>query len=77
MSTRSSTRCFEVPCRAKKPVARGGAPTRFVGLVQAYDPAGGTRAPIMSEEERQVFVEAFRRSGFTGGINWYRNITRN
>jgi pimeloyl-ACP methyl ester carboxylesterase len=24
-----------------------------------------------------VFVEAFRRSGFTGGINWYRNFTRN
>jgi pimeloyl-ACP methyl ester carboxylesterase len=54
-----------------------GAEQDFVGLVQAYDPAGDTRAPIMSEEERQVFVEAFRRSGFTGGINWYRNITRN
>ena len=57
--------------------ARRGADQDFVGLVQAYDPAGGTRAPIISEEERQVFVEAFRRSGFTGGINWYRNITRN
>ncbi len=49
----------------------------FVAFVQAYDRARDRRAPIMSEAERQVFVEAFRRSGFTGGINWYRNITRN
>jgi microsomal epoxide hydrolase/non-specific protein-tyrosine kinase len=25
----------------------------------------------------RVLVEAYRRTGFTGGINWYRNITRN
>jgi len=31
----------------------------------------------MSEEEMDVFVEAFSRGGFTGPINWYRNITRN
>ena len=24
-----------------------------------------------------MIVDAFRRTGFTGGINWYRNITRN
>ena len=24
-----------------------------------------------------MFVETFRRTGFTGGINWYRNFTRN
>ena len=24
-----------------------------------------------------VYVETYRRSGFTGGINWYRNIERN
>jgi pimeloyl-ACP methyl ester carboxylesterase len=32
---------------------------------------------MMSEAELAVFVETFRRSGFTGGINWYRNFTRN
>jgi len=60
--------------------AGGGAPGAdqdFIGFIQAYDPARDRRPPIMSEEERQVFVEAFRRTGFTGGINWYRNITRN
>jgi pimeloyl-ACP methyl ester carboxylesterase len=24
-----------------------------------------------------VFVDTFERTGFTGGINWYRNFTRN
>ena len=25
----------------------------------------------------RIYVETFRKSGFTGGLNWYRNITRN
>ena len=32
---------------------------------------------LMSEAELAVFVETFEHSGFTGGINWYRNFTRN
>lgn len=32
---------------------------------------------ILSPEERAVFVETFRKSGFRGGINWYRNFSRN
>ncbi len=24
-----------------------------------------------------MYVEAFERTGFTGGLNWYRNIDRN
>jgi pimeloyl-ACP methyl ester carboxylesterase len=31
----------------------------------------------LSPEELDVYVEAFRRTGFTGGINWYRNLDRN
>ena len=31
----------------------------------------------MSEEDLEVYVEAFSRTGFTGGLNWYRNIDRN
>jgi pimeloyl-ACP methyl ester carboxylesterase len=31
----------------------------------------------MSEAELDVYVEAFERTGFTGGLNWYRNIDRN
>ena len=33
--------------------------------------------PLMNERELAVFVSAFERSGFTGGINWYRNLDRN
>ena len=31
----------------------------------------------LSAEELDVYVEAFERTGFTGGLNWYRNIDRN
>ncbi|HTB70487.1 MAG TPA: alpha/beta hydrolase [Solirubrobacteraceae bacterium] len=31
----------------------------------------------MSAEELNVYVDAFERTGFTGGLNWYRNIDRN
>jgi pimeloyl-ACP methyl ester carboxylesterase len=32
---------------------------------------------LMSEEDLKVFIDAFASSGYTGGINWYRNFTRN
>ncbi|HEY2217218.1 MAG TPA: alpha/beta hydrolase [Solirubrobacteraceae bacterium] len=36
------------------------------------------RAPAwLSEDELAVYVSAFERTGFTGGLNWYRNIDRN
>jgi pimeloyl-ACP methyl ester carboxylesterase len=31
----------------------------------------------ITEEEFAVYVEAFERTGFTGGLNWYRNFDRN
>jgi pimeloyl-ACP methyl ester carboxylesterase len=31
----------------------------------------------MTEEDAAVYVEAFERTGFRGGLNWYRNIDRN
>ena len=34
-------------------------------------------APWMTEDELAVYVRAFERTGFTGGLNWYRNIDRN
>lgn len=33
--------------------------------------------PLLSDAELAVFVETFKRTGFRGGINWYRNFTRN
>ncbi len=34
-------------------------------------------AARMSAEEIDVYVEAFERTGFAGGIHWYRNFDRN
>ncbi|MDR3469686.1 MAG: alpha/beta hydrolase [Xanthobacteraceae bacterium] len=33
--------------------------------------------PWLSEDELAVFVTAYRKSGFRGGLNWYRNLDRN
>ncbi len=35
------------------------------------------RPEWLSEEDLEVYVETFERTGFTGGLNWYRNIDRN
>jgi pimeloyl-ACP methyl ester carboxylesterase len=32
---------------------------------------------LLAPDEMKVFVDTFTRTGFTGGINWYRNLTRN
>jgi pimeloyl-ACP methyl ester carboxylesterase len=44
---------------------------------QEADPSPPRRPPWLSEQELDVYVEAFERTGFTGGLNWYRNIDRN
>ena len=58
----------------------GASPTTnlaFPQIVAAYDAKHDPRTPILSPEEKQVFVDTFRKTGFTGGINWYRNFSRN
>ncbi len=32
---------------------------------------------LLTEEELAHFVDTYERTGFTGGVNWYRNIDRN
>ena len=32
---------------------------------------------LLNPEEMKFFVDTFQKTGFTGGINWYRNFTRN
>ena len=71
---------FDCLMRKPLPVAAGapGAPNlAFPRTVAAYDASRDTRTPILSAQEKQVFVDTFRRTGFSGGINWYRNMTRN
>jgi pimeloyl-ACP methyl ester carboxylesterase len=46
----------------------------MISLATAEVPLG---EPLLNENELDVFVSAFEASGFTGSINWYRNLDRN
>jgi pimeloyl-ACP methyl ester carboxylesterase len=48
----------------------------FQHALQQFDVSRITN-PLLSDAELAVFVETFTRTGFRGGINWYRNFTRN
>ncbi len=68
--------------RRRQPRERTGESTKEkpsfqVSLISLLDLADPPGEPLMSNEELEVFVAAFSRGGFTGPINWYRNITRN
>ena len=54
------------------PMELSGMP--MIAMAQMDDVPGET---FMSDDELQVFSDAFAHSGFTGGINWYRNFSRN
>lgn len=46
----------------------------MINLARAKEPLG---EPVMTDEELAVFISAFESTGFTGSINWYRNLDRN
>ena len=58
----------------KPPTERPSFNVSLMNTFSMMDPPG---EPLMSDEEMAVFVAAFSKGGFTGPINWYRNITRN
>ena len=66
---------------AEQVVAGVGASPRlnlaFPQMIAGYDAKHDPRTPILSPEEKKVFVDTFTKTGFTGGINWYRNMSRN
>ena len=47
----------------------------FVKAFQQGGDLGGQ--PLFSDDELKVYEEAFTATGYTPGINWYRNMTRN
>ncbi len=60
--------------RKNEPPAEPQPGMAFINLARAKTPRG---EPIMSDSELAVIVSAFEASGFTGSINWYRNLDRN
>jgi pimeloyl-ACP methyl ester carboxylesterase len=53
-----------------RPIPRGG---RFIDSFRAPS----SLPSWLSEQDLGVYVEAFRKTGFRGGLNWYRNVDRN
>ncbi|MFD8316703.1 alpha/beta fold hydrolase [Kitasatospora purpeofusca] len=60
--------------RKNEPPAEPRPGMALIDLARAESPRG---EPVMSDSELAVLVSAFETSGFTGGINWYRNLDRN
>jgi pimeloyl-ACP methyl ester carboxylesterase len=60
--------------RAAVANAAGGGMRNMVEMI-AHGAYSGR--PLLSDAELDVYVEAFERTGFTGGLNWYRNLDRN
>lgn len=56
--------------------AEGQSTFAFRELLAQWDKSD-TTAQLLNPDELAAFVESFEASGFTGGINWYRNFTRN
>ncbi|WP_085904074.1 alpha/beta fold hydrolase [Kiloniella majae] len=46
----------------------------MINLAKAKAPLG---EPVMNDSDLAVFVSSFEVTGFTGSINWYRNLDRN
>lgn len=59
-------------------VRRTLATTRIWGPAWAQETEDRPATPpFMSDGELAVYVESFERTGFTGGLSYYRNIDRN
>jgi pimeloyl-ACP methyl ester carboxylesterase len=72
------TNMFRRQIRVEQAAEPSAERPRFnVSLMNALGVTDPPGEPFMSEEEMDVFVAAFSKGGFTGPINWYRNITRN
>jgi pimeloyl-ACP methyl ester carboxylesterase len=54
--------------------AQAGRMRNLVEVVEAEQSFG---APLLAAADLDFYVETFERTGFTGALNWYRNIDRN
>jgi pimeloyl-ACP methyl ester carboxylesterase len=63
--------------------ARDGVPKgprmvpRVGGFFAGSPPPGGALPEWLTEADVEFYAAEFRRTGFRGGLNWYRNIDRN
>ncbi|MEP3279294.1 MAG: alpha/beta hydrolase [Stappiaceae bacterium] len=60
--------------RKNQPAVEPAPGMMLINLAKDETPLGD---PVMSDSDLAVFVSAFEKSGFTGSVNWYRNLDRN
>ncbi|MGW4650257.1 alpha/beta fold hydrolase [Kitasatospora sp. NPDC004289] len=71
---RNTARFLRNLYRKDEPPAQPGPGMALIDLARAEAPRG---EPVMSDAELAVLVAAFESTGFTGSVNWYRNLDRN
>lgn len=54
-------------------IARG----RMPNMVEMVEDDLRFGEPLLGDADLEPYVETYTRTGFTGGINWYRNMDRN
>ena len=66
--------------QAQTPMPAGSAEIwekiQLLNMIQ-QDEATWPGIPLLNDADFAYYVDAYKRSGFRGGINWYRNFTRN
>lgn len=60
--------------RKNEPLRKPEPGMAMIHLAKAEKALGDS---LMGDKELAVFIAAFETSGFTGSINWYRNLDRN
>ena len=55
----------------------GKSPPRDAKLLDAFGEAPEGPLSFMDDEELSAYAEAFRKGGWRGPLNWYRNFDRN
>jgi pimeloyl-ACP methyl ester carboxylesterase len=57
--------------------ARMAAVGRMLNLVEVVEQDAPLGTPLLGADELGTYADAFTRTGFTGPLNWYRNMDRN
>jgi pimeloyl-ACP methyl ester carboxylesterase len=69
---------FDKLMRSGQPIQGGGLTARQDAnpfrRLDSFDPESD---PLLDGEELDTYARAFEKSGFRGGVSWYRNIDRN
>jgi pimeloyl-ACP methyl ester carboxylesterase len=63
--------------RAVDPALVAGAANEGANFIESVIDAPELGDELLTPDELAVYVDTFTKTGFTGGLNWYRNFDRN